>query len=253
MLGGFLVAFSLYSAIPVPRTEWTKTNMRYALAFLPLVGVVVGAAEWGWLRLSQAWGVTGILYAVVAALLPMALTGGIHLDGFCDTCDAVCSFGDREKRLMILKDPHVGAFGVMYLAGLLLLQVGLFAELYAAPHAIYALALGYPLARAVGGSLVVTLPCAKESGLAHTFATASDRRSVRNVLMLTTAGLFALLFWNNPALGAAAFALFVVLLPLYRRFCIKTFGGVTGDLAGCAITCAETLFLLIAVVGGKWG
>ena len=45
---GLLVAFSLYSAVPVPQVQWEKKTMRWALSFLPLVGVLVGVAEWLW-------------------------------------------------------------------------------------------------------------------------------------------------------------------------------------------------------------
>ena len=48
---GFKIAFSMYSKIPMPASEWSKENMKYALGFLPLVGVVIGAivclAAWG--------------------------------------------------------------------------------------------------------------------------------------------------------------------------------------------------------------
>ncbi|MCD8323673.1 MAG: adenosylcobinamide-GDP ribazoletransferase, partial [Clostridiales bacterium] len=44
------VAFSMYSKIPVPQIKWTKENMRYALCFFPLVGVVTGALVWLWYR-----------------------------------------------------------------------------------------------------------------------------------------------------------------------------------------------------------
>ncbi|MGM9677628.1 MAG: adenosylcobinamide-GDP ribazoletransferase, partial [Butyricicoccus sp.] len=110
-LNGLLVAFGLYSALPLPQVEWKKHTMRYALGFLPLIGVLVGGCEYGWLLLARHWQLSAMLYGAVAVLLPVALTGGIHLDGFVDTCDALCSYGDREKRLAILKDPHVGAFG----------------------------------------------------------------------------------------------------------------------------------------------
>ena len=109
VISGLLVAFSMYSAIPVPQVNWEKQTMRWALGFLPLIGVLIGAIEWFWFAFCVHFGAAGVFYAVIAALIPLAVSGGIHLDGLCDTCDALCSFGDREKRLAILKDPHVGA------------------------------------------------------------------------------------------------------------------------------------------------
>lgn len=249
LISGLFVAFALYSKIPVPRTEWTKDSMRYALAFLPLVGLAVGALELGWLRLAQVLGVNALLYAVLAAAIPVLVTGGIHLDGFTDTCDALASWGDREKRLEILKDPHVGAFGVMYLAVLLLIQCGLYAQFYQAPRLAPVLLLLFPLARCFGGLAIVALPCAKGSGLAHTFAQASHRKAVGALLLLQAVVCLLAFFLSFPLWAAAALALSLILLPLYRRFCLTVFGGVTGDLAGWCITLGETLLLTLCALG----
>ena len=249
LLSGLFVAFSLYSKLPVPRTEWTKASMRYALAFLPLVGLAVGGCELLWLYLARRLGVTALLYAVLAAALPVLITGGIHLDGFTDTCDALASWGDREKRVEILKDPHVGAFGVMYLAVLLLIQCGLYAQFYQAPRLAGLLLLLFPLARCFGGLAIVALPCAKGSGLAHTFAQASHRKAVGAALLGQALLCLILLFVTYPLWAAAALVLALVLLPLYRRFCLGGFGGVTGDLVGWCITLGETLLLTLCALG----
>ena len=54
----------------------------------------------------------------------LLVTGGIHLDGFMDTTDARSSYGDREKKLAILKDSHVGAFAVIGCSFYLILSAG---------------------------------------------------------------------------------------------------------------------------------
>ena len=102
LFGGLLVAFGLYSALPLPQIEWKRSTMRYALGFLPLIGVLVGACEYGWLLLAGKLALSSLLYAAGAVLIPVVITGGIHLDGFVDNCDALCSYGDREMRLEIL-------------------------------------------------------------------------------------------------------------------------------------------------------
>lgn len=234
----------------MPHTEWTKHTMKYALCFLPLVGALVGGVELLWLLLAQRLGLEPVLYGVVAVLIPMALTGGIHLDGFTDTSDALCSYGDREKRLAILKDPHVGAFGVMYLVALLPLQTGLYAQFYRAPACAMALAAGFAFARTVGGGAIVSLQCAKDSGLAYIFAEGSDRKAVRVVLALELLVCMIWMFIWQPLCGVILCIMLVILLPLYRLFCMRVFGGITGDLAGFAITGAETAVLLVCTVVG---
>ena len=48
VISGLLVALSMYSAIPVPQVNWEKQTMRWALGFLALIGVLIGAIEWFW-------------------------------------------------------------------------------------------------------------------------------------------------------------------------------------------------------------
>ena len=250
ILGGMLVAFSLYSAIPMPQVRWEKTTMRWALCFLPLVGGAVALLEWGWLKVSAYLGLTTMLYAVVAALLPVAVTGGIHLDGLTDTCDALCSHADREKKLEILKDPHVGAFGVMWQTACLLLTAALYAQIYAEPGQFPVACLGYLAARALGGRSIVALPCAKNSGLAYIFADNADKVIVRRVLFVVWAVCCALMLAVRPACGVAFTVLSLLWMLAHRRMCLKIFGGLTGDLAGFLITTTELLALALAAIGG---
>ena len=238
---GLCVAFSLYSKIPVPRVEWTATSMRYAMGFLPLIGVIVGLCELFWLRLAQSLGVSALLYAVLAVAIPVLLTGGIHLDGFADTCDALASWSDREKRLEILKDPRLGAFGAMDLAVLLLVQAGLYAQFYVNPKLSFLLPLLFPLARCFGGLTIVSIPCAKTSGLAHTFSQGSQRRAVGVVLGIEAAICLVFMVDITLYLPLVLLPVLGVLYLLFRRFCQTQFGGVTGDLAGFSITLGETL------------
>ncbi len=90
------VAFAMFSAIPVPQFDWNEKNMRYTMCAFPLIGAVIGAAcVCGTLPLP------GLAKAAGFALIPVWITGGIHLDGYADTCDALSSYGDREKKLEI--------------------------------------------------------------------------------------------------------------------------------------------------------
>lgn len=103
-----MVAFSTYSAILMPQVQWSQRNMRYAMCFFPLIGLIIGALLLGWAQLRNLVGIGPLLFGAVATVLPLLVTGGIHLDGFCDTCDALGSHQPREKKLEILKDSHAG-------------------------------------------------------------------------------------------------------------------------------------------------
>lgn len=93
------------------------------MCFFPVVGVIIGALVFGAGQLILRYTECGkLFFAAVMTMIPVAVTGGIHLDGFADTIDAVSSYKDREKKLEILKDPHTGAFAVIGLCAYFLLR-----------------------------------------------------------------------------------------------------------------------------------
>ena len=99
VLESIVVAFSMYSKIPMPHIEWNKENMKNVLCFFPWVGAVAGVLVWLWFRVSDQLGFGVMLRASVAVLIPVLVTGGIHLDGLLDTADALSSWQTRERRL----------------------------------------------------------------------------------------------------------------------------------------------------------
>lgn len=226
------VALGMFSALPVPQFEWNSRNMRYALCAFPLVGGVAGAlwCLWGALPLP------GAVRAAGFCLLPVMVTGGIHLDGYADTCDALASCAGREKKLEILKDPHCGAFAVIKLCCYFVAYFALCACLEFEPRvgALWALALAYE--RALSGWAVAAFPLAKNTGLAHTFKTAADQKTVKTVLAVLAVCLAA----GMLALGGWALIL-AALAALWRYYAVakKQFGGITGDLAGWFLQRAE--------------
>ena len=109
------VAFSMFSALPVPQPVWNQRNMRYAMCAFPLVGLVLGALWWCWAALCCRLALPELLRGAGLCLLPVVVTGGIHLDGYADTSDALASHAPPERRREILSDSHCGAFAIIRL------------------------------------------------------------------------------------------------------------------------------------------
>ena len=220
--GSLAVALSMYSKIPVPTVDWDEKNMKYAMCFFPAAGVVTGALEYAAGYALLTWTDCGSLF--FAAVMTM-VTGGIHLDGYADTMDALSSYGDREKKLEILKDPHTGAFAVIWLCAYFLINAALWSE--ADLSVLPAAALMFPLSRSLSGISVVSFRAAKNSGLLRTF---------QDGLAPVPGSL---------ALGAA-------LLVFLHYFCLsrKQFGGTTGDLAGYFLQMCELAMLAALILGG---
>ena len=176
----------------------------------------------------------------------MLVTGGIHLDGLLDTADALSSWQTRERRLEILKDSHAGAFAIIVCCGYFLAAFGIWTEAEAADIGV--LAVGFILSRALNGFGICTFPCAKNSGLAATFAQAADRKRCQIVLVIEILLCIAGMLLIDPLRGTKAAVVAVVVCLCCRRMAIKTFGGITGDIQGffqqiCELTMAYVVIL----------
>lgn len=243
-------ALSTYSKLPCPQVEFTDENRRYSLCFFPAVGLAIGAMMLLWLYGCAAWGIGSVLQGAVGCLIPILITGGIHMDGFMDTMDARAAWQGKEKRLEILKDTHTGAFAVLGCAGYLLAHCGILSEAAPGPGA-WAMALGFVLARAMSALNLLSLPSARRGGMADGFIRAAAPRGVKGCLLATAAvsalGMAALGRWA----GLAALALGGACWALFRRMAIRDFGGITGDLAGFFLQCFELCVAFGAVLGGK--
>jgi len=240
------VAFAMFSAIPMPQFAWNARNMKYSLCAFPLVGAVIALALWSWELFCARFLLPAILRGAGLCLLPVLITGGIHLDGYADTCDALASHSDIEKRQEILKDPHLGAFAAIRLCVYFLADFALWTS---TENLRLPVLLGlFCLSRALSGLALTLFPLRPGSGLARSFAEASDRKRVRTVLTVS-AVLLALLLISQRA-GETVLAAGLVFL-YYRRMCMKDFGGLSGDLAGWFLQTAE-LWMLLALVIRQW-
>lgn len=244
-INAMIITFSMYSKIPMPRMEWKEKDMKYSLVFFPLVGAVIGSIVWGWWFLSERFGFLVLFKSAVAVSLPIIITGGIHLDGFLDTMDAISSYQPREKKLEILKDPHTGAFAII--SGLMycILYLGAVSEIQT-QAGWFILCLGFVLSRSLSGLSLVWFPSAKKEGLLYAFSSTAHqwitRTALAVILTLTVAGMIICNPVQGLATGLTAFCVFAY----YRRLSLKEFGGITGDLAGFFLQVCE-LFMVIAL------
>ncbi len=251
LLRTVVAAFSMYSAIPMPQFAWDEKTTRYLLCAFPLVGGVTGGMVWGWLWLCGCLGVGPVLLAAVATAIPVLVTGGIHLDGFCDTVDALASHAPTDQKLQILKDAHTGAFALIGCSLYLLLTFGLWSEFPVSHRTCGVIGIGFVASRALSGLSVVTFRCAKTSGLAAGFADAAQKGRCACVLLaIFWLCAFGMLQFHLKVGAACLLALSAVFL-LYRRTSYQQFGGITGDLAGWFLQLAELGMLFAVVFAGR--
>ena len=232
------ISFSMYSRIPVPQFAWREEDMKYALCFFPWVGAVIGGLVCLWERVAEACGAGELCRVLVGASIPILVTGGIHADGFMDTMDAFRSFQTRERKLEIMKDPHIGTFSVLALAFCGAVYLSAFSEIRD-EALLKILCAGFVLARCLSGIGAVTFRPAREDGLLFAFADSADKRNVRYVLsaqtLLCMGYMMRQSFWVGCIVPAAAFGTFAY----YGFRCRKELGGITGDTAGWFLVICE--------------
>lgn len=243
LLRSLCFAFSMFSRLPMPTLSWRDDNMRYIMAMFPLVGAAAGLIVWLWLLLCQALDLSALLRAAGLTVLPVAITGGIHLDGFCDTVDALASRAPAERKRAILKDPHAGAFAIVAAGCYLLIYFALSYELDVTDSTPLLFLFTFTLSRSLSGFGVLTLKESAAPGLAGAFKQAADRRLSILVLaaffLVSAAGLI----YFGVATGAVMVALALLCFLRLRRLARRTFEAMSGDLAGYFLEVCELSML----------
>ena len=238
-------AFSMFSALPVPQVPWEKEKIRYMLVCLPFVGMVIGVVEYLWLLLCDGLQCGAVLTAAGFTVIPVLLTGGIHLDGFMDTVDALKSHASPEKKRDILKDPHAGAFAVIGLGCYLLAYFALWYDI--GPVALRFMMPMHVMSRSLSAVSGTLLPVRPGEGTLNFFRQAADKKvGIMAVLwvILSAAYLVAV----DPLTGSVMALGAILTLLLVRRMAMKQFEGMSGDLAGFQLQVAELVMLALMVL-----
>ena len=173
-----------------------------------------------------------------SVIIPIAVTGVFHIDGFLDTADALASYRSAEKKLEILKDPHIGSFAVISCCVCILLMLGGIGVIIDDAAAPVLLSAVYMISRAFAALTSVYFDKAKPDGmLAAETAKADGTMIVILVTELLFGAVLALLARASyvPVL-AVAYTLFIF---VYKKTVMKNFGGVTGDTAGYFVVASE--------------
>lgn len=254
----FKIAFSMYSKIPMPYSDWSKENMKYALGFFPLVGAVVGVVVFGWAYLANWLGLPNehLFRAAVLTVIPLLITGGIHLDGFLDTSDALSSWQEKEKRLEILKDSHAGAFAIICCAIYMALYLGAASVIERETYGV--LIPVFIMLRSLSGVSVVVFPLAKNTGLAATFSDNAHKRVIRIWMCVYVIVCIVAMMVMKWQVGLVCTLTILGVFLYYRHMTEKNFGGINGDMCGWFLQVAElaamlaTAVLTLGVGGSLW-
>lgn len=247
IIKSLIIAFSMYSKIPMPQFQWKDEDMKYMLCFFPWVGAVIGACVYLWGMICDKFAVGTFCYTVIGTAIPLMITGGFHVDGFMDTMDAFHSYQPRERKLEILKDSHIGAFAVIMLGAYGLIYLGAFSEIQD-KTILKMVCAGFVLARVLSGIGVVSFPAAKKEGLLFSFASNAQKNVVKCVLYLQGALCIGFMLWQSLFAGSVIVVAAIGAFFYYYYRSKKELGGITGDTAGYFILLSEGSMMVAAAV-----
>lgn len=245
------LAFSCFTRLPVPAVEWKQQNLRFIMMWLPLVGLVVGACVWLWLLFASAAGLGVALRAVGVALVPLAVSGGFHLDGFADVVDAQASHAAPERKHEILKDPHIGSFAAWALVAYVLVYFALATELPDVWRVGALLTCLHVLSRSGAGFASSVFWGSGRQGMLTSFRDSADVRVTVAVLAACFAAAGVVAIALSPLGGCLMVVVEVGLLVWLNWFARKNFGGMSGDVAGFFVQVCEIALLACIVVAAK--
>jgi adenosylcobinamide-GDP ribazoletransferase len=236
-----LTAFQFLTTFPaIIRRAFTAGELGRAVGFFPLVGLALGGVLYG---LGTGLGL--IFPAQVVAILILAawllLTRALHFDGFLDTCDGLFGGFTPERRLEIMRDSRVGAFGV---AGGGLLLLAKYAAILSLPH-LTGLLLAPVTGRWVLSLAIFAFPYARDKGMGRDM-----KNNVRWPQVILATGVTLLTVWLFAGWkGLLAFVMAGVVLWLGASFILRRIPGLTGDSYGALCELVELVVLIVFTAG----
>ena len=239
---GFFVGLQFLTRLKiVNQTEWKVEDFGASVTYFPLVGLVIGVFMWVLYSLANPY-IPVSLLMLILVIVEFLFTGGLHADGFMDTCDGLFSGRDRERKLEIMKDSRVGSNGVVGFVFLTLLKWQLLVNLptVAVPTVLVSMPI---LSRYTMVISIQKFPYARPEGIGKFFAANAPKYALPVATLLV---LLPILCYELLYVYLFVIALLVNLI--INSYISKHLGGTTGDTYGFVCELSEVFIILGAII-----
>lgn len=218
---------------------------------IPLIGLGIGALQVIFLTVNDTYfSLSPLFTAILMVVIHFLATGGLHMDGVVDTGDAYFSYRDQKKRLEILDDPRIGAFGAMTLVLFVILKIGILYELLlrGVPF-LYIILVPFISRQAVILVFITTNP-SKETGIASYFKKTVNEQTLLWMTITYFIVILALAITLQNWILLILCGVLLVFTGVYRSWAKRNFGGISGDLLGAIFEWAELVlwFVLLCIL-----
>jgi adenosylcobinamide-GDP ribazoletransferase len=219
-----------------------------AFAWFPAVGAAMGALlGLLWWAAAHIWPATVAAAIVVGA--DLVLTGLLHIDGLVDSADGLLPHLSRERRLAVMREPTIGAFGIAAGVAVLLIRFAALSSIHPSVLLLTGIWCGSRTLMAVAPS-VLPYARAEDGGLATPFLSPTGRGPMLIAAITGVAGLTSTVMLWGPLGGAMAALSGLIAAALVLVFARRRLGGFTGDVLGAAGVVFETTALVVAAA--RW-
>jgi adenosylcobinamide-GDP ribazoletransferase len=234
-------AMSFLTVLPVANADGSAGE-RLGRAYFPAIGALVGLVA-GVAFVLTAAGSTPLLGAAVAVAVLCALTGAIHLDGLADTADGLLTYGDVERRLAVMREPALGAYGVTAIVAVLVLEVAALASIPTG-RALAALVVAGAISRLATLPVIAFVPYVRSAGKGLA-AWDPRRRALDLGVGVATVAVVSLLDWKRALVAIPIAALIAAVFAIVSR---RRLGGATGDVCGAVAELSQVAVLIVFAV-----
>ena len=243
-----LSSVQFLSRLPIPANlaNHNKPDFENGSWSFPLAGMVICLPAIAIMIAAYLLGLNAEIIAVLTITTQALITGALHEDGLADIADGFGGGANRERKLEIMKDSSVGAFGAVALVLSFLMRFVLLSNLLDLSFftAIAGCIAAQVISRSVQAWFWQSLPAAREDGLSSAFGTPSKQSAQTALLIGGSSLLLPLIAGVSIFSLAISIALIILLLIGFRKLCIDQIGGQTGDAIGAVQVLAEIAFLI---------
>ncbi len=248
MIKSLILMLQFFTRIPIPiAVPANPKSFRDGVVFLPFVGAVIGAIVGGAYLLIHPY-MNHLVVCIIVVIVEIILTGGLHLDGLADSFDGLYSARKRERILEIMKDSHIGTYGVIALIMTLMLKVALIYSID--PLNTFYVLLAMPMVSRCGVVFLgYRFNYAREDGLGNWLIGNVAIYHVLASVLIT--GVLVYIIFKNLMLSCVFVGVAIFFAEIYGHHVKKQIGGITGDTLGSYIELMEVVQLVVAVVAWR--
>lgn len=241
------MGISMFTIIPLPKYCWDEREAKNIMKLYPFIGGIIGILWYLIFLILAKLEVSAMLSSGILLAIPFILTGFLHLDGFMDVCDALLSRRSKEEKIRILKDSTVGAFAVISLVLLFIIEFSAINTIVAEGKNPLFLIIIPIVSRAIAAYSLISMDTIGESYLGKLFKEGTgklDKIILAGIYVIGLIASYYILQIKGVFIMLAMGILSVILLINAE----KQLGGVNGDVAGYILVLSEFVGIIALAI-----